>query len=247
MRFYGVTDVGRERSINEDYILVPKSSEDLKIFILADGMGGANAGEVASKEAAEASKAYIEKNIEKLLSGNPDEIREVIQDAVLEANKKVIELSNAILEYQGMGTTLIILYIFKNKVYIGHVGDSRVYRIRKNIIRQLTKDHSFVQELVNSGTITREEAKNHPQKNALTKVIGYEENLNPDIITKGFLKDDVILICSDGLSNMLENREIYNTIVENISDVKLASEELIAKANEAGGLDNISAITISND
>ncbi len=247
MRFYGVTDVGRERSINEDYILVPKSSEDLKIFILADGMGGANAGEVASKEAAEASKAYIEKNIEKLLSGDPDEIRKVIQDAILEANKKVIELSNAILEYQGMGTTLIILYILKNKVYIGHVGDSRVYRIRKNIIRQLTKDHSFVQELVNSGTITREEAKNHPQKNALTKVIGYEENLNPDIITKGFLKDDVILICSDGLSNMLENREIYNTIVENISDVKLVSEELIAKANEAGGLDNISAITISND
>lgn len=247
MRFYGITDVGRERSINEDYISVPKSSEDLQMFILADGMGGASAGEVASKEAVEASKSYIEKNIEKALSGDPDEIRELILNAILEANKRVIELSNDILEYQGMGTTLIILYVFKNKVYIGHVGDSRVYRIRKNIIRQLTKDHSFVQELVNSGTITRQEAKNHPQKNALTKVIGYEADLKPDIITKGFLKDDVILICSDGLSNMLENLEIYEIITKNIFDTKTMSEELIAKANEVGGLDNISVITISND
>lgn len=247
MRFYGITDVGRERSINEDCISLPETSENLKIFVLADGMGGANAGEVASKEAVEASKMYIEKNIEKVLDGTVDELRELILNAVLEANKRVIELSNAVPEYKGMGTTLIVLYVFKNKVFIGHVGDSRVYRIRKNIIRQLTKDHSFVQELVNSGTITKQEAKNHPQKNALTKVIGYEENIEPDIITKGFLKDDVILICSDGLTNMLDDSQIYEIITKNILDTEKMSKELVDRANESGGLDNISVITISND
>lgn len=247
MRFYGITDVGRERSINEDYISLPETSESLKIFILADGMGGANAGEIASVEAVKASKKYIEENINKILIADPDEVRQLILNAVLEANKRVIELSNTVKEYKGMGTTLIVLYVLKNKVFIGHVGDSRVYRIRKNIIRQLTKDHSFVQELVNTGTITKQEAKNHPQKNILTKVIGYEQDIKPDIITKGFLKDDVILICSDGLTNMLEDSQIYEIITNNILDNQKMSKELVDRANESGGLDNISVITISND
>ncbi len=247
MRFFGITDIGKERSLNEDYIFVPTTSEDLKIFILADGMGGANAGEVASAEAVKSSKEYLEKNIEKLNINDPYEIRELIMNTILEANKKVMNLARSNTEYRGMGTTLIVVYILKSKVYIGHVGDSRVYRIRKNFIRQLTKDHSFVQELVNTGTITKQDAKNHPQKNVLTKVIGYEENLKPDIITKGFLKDDVLLICSDGLSNMLEDLTIYEIINKNLFDNKLMSEELVREANEAGGLDNISVITISND
>lgn len=247
MRFYGVTDIGKERSINEDYIFFPEKSDDLKIFILADGMGGANAGEVASLEAVKASKKYLEENIDKIIITDPYEVRELILNSVLKANQKVIELSKSNSEYKGMGTTLIVLYVLKNKVYIGHVGDSRVYRIRRNIIRQLTKDHSFVQELVNSGTITRQDAKNHPQKNVLTKVIGYEENIKPDIITKGFLKDDVILMCSDGLSNMLEDSEIYEIITKNVNDNQIMSKELVDKANVAGGLDNISVITISND
>lgn len=247
MRFYGITDIGRERSANEDYISLPKTAEDLQIFILADGMGGANAGEIASVEAVKASKRYFEENIGKTLLSDPYEIRELINNTVLEANKRVIELSNTVPEYKGMGTTLIVLFVFKNKVFIGHVGDSRVYRIRKNIIRQLTKDHSFVQELVNSGTITKQEAQNHPQKNILTKVIGYEEDVMPDIITKGFLRDDVILICSDGLTNMLDNSQIYEIITKNAFDNQNMSKELVDRANEAGGLDNISVITISND
>lgn len=247
MHFYGITDIGKERSINEDYIFFPEKSDDLKIFILADGMGGANAGEVASAEAVRASKEYLEEHMEKIVINDSYEIRDLMMNTMLEANRKVIELAKSNSEYSGMGTTLIVLSIFKNKVYIGHVGDSRVYRIRKNIIRQLTKDHSFVQELVDSGTITKKDAKNHPQKNILTKVIGYEEDIKPDIIIKGFLKDDVILICSDGLSNMIEDSKIYEIIMKNSSDNQIMSRELVNAANEAGGLDNVSVITISNN
>lgn len=246
MRFYGITDVGKERSKNEDIILIPKNSDDVQLFVLADGMGGATAGEVASELAVNACKEYFTSNIERA-QNDPYEIREVMREAILAANEKVLEMSINNEKYYGMGTTLIALYLCKNKIYIGHIGDSRVYRIRKNIIRQLTKDHSFVQELVNSGTITKQEAKNHPRKNVLTKVIGYEENIQPDIITKGFLKDDVILMCSDGLTNMVEEKDIYEIIVKNASDVCNMTKTLVNEANQAGGLDNISVIIISND
>lgn len=246
MHFYGITDVGKERSKNEDIILIPKNSDDVQLFVLADGMGGATAGEVASELAVSTCKKHFESNIERA-QNDPYEIREVMRESILAANEKVLEMSINNEKYYGMGTTLIALYVCKNKIYIGHIGDSRVYRIRKNIIRQLTKDHSFVQELVNSGTITKQEAKNHPRKNVLTKVIGYEENIQPDIITKGFLKDDVILMCSDGLTNMVEEKDIYEIIVKNASDVCNMTKTLVNEANQAGGLDNISVIIISND
>lgn len=245
MHFCGISDIGRERSTNEDIIFMPNESDDIKLFILADGMGGANAGEVASKVAMETCKEYFMNHICDI-QNDILKIGEVLRASIEEANSKVLEMSLNNTEYYGMGTTLIALYAYKNKVYIGHIGDSRVYRIRKNIIRQLTKDHSFVQELVNSGTITKQEAKNHPRKNVLTKVIGYEENVEPDIITKGFLKDDAILICSDGLSNMVEPQRIYE-IFENREDICKVTRTLIDEANQAGGLDNISAIVISND
>ena len=246
MRFYGITDVGKERSKNEDIILIPKNSDDVQLFVLADGMGGATAGEVASELAVNTCREYFTNNIERA-QNDPYEIREIMRESILAANEKVLEMSINDEKYYGMGTTLIALYVCKNKIYIGHIGDSRVYRIRKNIIRQLTKDHSFVQELVNSGTITKQEAKNHPRKNVLTKVIGYEENIQPDIITKGFLKDDVILMCSDGLTNMVEEKDIYEIIVKNASDVCNMTKTLVNEANQAGGLDNISVIIISND
>ena len=143
--------------------------------------------------------------------------------------------------------TLIAVLIYKNKVYIGHIGDSRVYRIRKNIIRQLTKDHSYVQALVDNGSITKEEAINHPQRNVLLRVVGCEKNEEPDIITKGFLKDDFILICTDGLTNMMDSFEIYDTVLKNKRNVKLACTKLVEESNARGGYDNISVILISND
>ena len=146
-----------------------------------------------------------------------------------------------------MGTTVITAITYKNKVYIGHIGDSRAYRIRKNIIRQLTKDQSYVQALVDNGSITKEEALSHPQRNVLLKVLGCERDVESDIITKGFLKEDILLICSDGLTNMVDTSEIYDMVTSNRNDMKLACENLVNEANENGGYDNISLILVSND
>ena len=143
-----------------------------------------------------------------------------------------------------MGTTLEVLLIYKNKVYIGHIGDSRIYRIRKGIMRKLTKDHSYVQTLVEDGTITKEEAEHHPKKNMLMKALGCEEKIEADVMVKGFLKDDIILICSDGLTNMVPEEEIHEEIDK---DLKNAGEKLIERAKENGGLDNITLILIKED
>ena len=246
LRFYGLTDRGKQRENNEDYIYVSNVIDDLKLFIVADGMGGANAGEVASKDALESVEGYIKSEFPKI-QHEKENIEELIRKSIVRANKYVFEKSKTMPEYKGMGTTIVVVLIYKGKVYIGHVGDSRVYRFRKHVIRQLTKDHSYVQELVKEGTITREEAKNHPQKNILLKVIGCEKNVDPDVISKGFIKDDIILICTDGLTNMLDEKDIYETIMKHKTYLKDACKALIDNANLLGGYDNISVVLISND
>ena len=153
----------------------------------------------------------------------------------------VYEKSKEDKELEGMGTTLEVCLIYNNKAYIGHVGDSRIYRIRKEFIRKLTTDHSYVQKLVKDGTITQEEAEHHPKKNMLMKALGCTAFVEPDVTVKGFIKDDIILMCSDGLTNMITNKEIYDIIRE---DYKNSPEKLIQKANENGGYDNITAIVI---
>lgn len=243
MQFYGLSDIGRKRKENQDRIYLPNEGSEIELFVLADGMGGANAGSVASSTAIEFIRKYIEERWSKIFLDRVS-IENLINEAISEANNFVYAKSKSTQEYAGMGTTIIVAIIFKNKVYLGHIGDSRVYRIRKNIIRQLTKDHSYVEALLQSGSITKEEAKVHPQKNVLLKVLGCEENVKPDIITKGFLKGDVLLICSDGLTNMIEANEIYDVILKNINNHKSACEELVRKANSVGGYDNISVILI---
>ncbi len=208
-------------------------------------MGGANAGEEASKIAAKAVKEYIKNNFIKIERDKVG-LESLVRKAIVEANKKVFGLSRDVAKYRGMGTTLIVVLIYRGRMYIGHVGDSRVYRIRQNVFRQITKDHSYVQELVKEGSITQEEARMHPQKNVLLKAIGVEEKISPDIITKGFVKGDIILICSDGLTNMLEDKYIYEIIMKNVFDITVACNKLIEAANDNGGLDNVSAIIISN-
>ena len=142
-----------------------------------------------------------------------------------------------------MGTTLDVCLIYNNKVFIGHVGDSRVYRIRKNIIRKLTTDHSYVEKLLKEGTITKEEAYNHPKKNMLMKALGCNDFVEPDVICKGFLKDDILLMCSDGLTNMLRDNEIYSLLLNN---PEKPEDALIKNANELGGYDNITLIIVDN-
>ena len=140
-----------------------------------------------------------------------------------------------------MGTTLDICLIHSNRVYIGHVGDSRVYRKRKEFFRKLTTDHSYVEQLIKEGNITKEEAYNHPKKNMLTKALGCTAYVEPDVMVKGFLKDDILLMCTDGLTNMLRDNEIMEIIKQ---DSKLASQKLVDRANELGGYDNITAVII---
>ena len=245
MRFSGLTDIGLKRDNNEDYIYLPREDSGIKLFVLADGMGGANAGEMASATAVKTVKDYIKNNFIKI-ERTKEELENLIRRAIVEANKKVLELANANEEYKGMGTTLIVVLIYRGRIHIGHVGDSRVYRLRQNVFRQITKDHSYVHELIRQGDITQEEAKNHPQRNVLLKAIGVEEKIKPDIITKGFVKGDIILVCSDGLTNMVDDKYIYEIIMKNIYDVNVACKKLVEKANYNGGLDNVSVILISN-
>lgn len=240
MKVFAKSDVGKARDMNQDYYYVSGPEEQIKLFILADGMGGYNGGEIASSLATTSVKNYISNNFYKI-EHDKESILNLIKNAVEYANMIVYEKSKEDKELEGMGTTLDVCLIYNNRVYIGHVGDSRVYRIRKEFIRKLTVDHSYVQELVKDGTITKEEAYNHPKKNMLMKALGCTAYVEPDVMVKGFIKDDILLMSSDGLTNMLKDEEIYNIIKEN---PELASEKLVQRANELGGYDNITVVII---
>lgn len=240
MRVFAKSDIGKAREMNQDYYYISTPEEKINLYILADGMGGYKGGEIASKIATTTVKSYIDSNFEKI-SSDKDEILKLIKSAIEYANMVVYEKSKENEELEGMGTTLEVCLIYNNKAYIGHLGDSRIYRIRKEFIRKLTTDHSYVQKLVKDGTISEEEAEHHPKKNMLTKALGCTPFVEPDVTIKGFIKDDIILICSDGLTNMLADDEIYKTIKQ---EPERAVDELIKKANDAGGYDNITVIII---
>lgn len=242
MQIYTKTDIGRVRKINEDYMYASSAEDKLKLFIIADGMGGYNAGEVASKLATETAKEYIQKNFEKRKSSK-EEIENLIKDAIIHANNEVYNKSEKNKEFSGMGTTIDICLIYNSKLYIGHVGDSRVYRIRKDFIRKITRDDSYVQTLIEDGTITKEQAFNHPRKNMITKAIGCDKNIEPTVYTKTFIKNDIIILTSDGLTNMLKDKEILELVKTNNDNI---AEELVKKANENGGNDNITVIVVKN-
>ena len=240
MKVFAKSDVGKAREINEDYFFISEPTDEVQIFILADGMGGYNGGEVASKLATASARNYIVNNFNKI-EHNREAILDLIKNAVEYANMVVYEKSKQDKELEGMGTTLDVCLIYNNKVYIGHVGDSRVYRLRKEFFRRLTTDHSYVEQLLRDGTITKEEAYNHPKKNMLTKALGCTAYVEPDVFVRGFLKGDILLMASDGLTNMLRDEEIYNIIKENPES---AHEVLVSKANELGGYDNITVVII---
>ena len=203
-------------------------------------MGGYNAGEVASRMAVESAKDYIHKHLAKN-KDSKEKLEALLKDAIEYANSVVYKKAQSKENLRGMGTTLDVCLIYNSRIYIGHVGDSRVYRIRKEFMRRLTKDHSYVQTLVDDGTITKEEAYSHPKKNMLTKALGCVETVEPDVYTKTFIKDDIILMCSDGLTNMIREEEISKIIKQ---DKEKATENLVKQANDNGGLDNITVVII---
>jgi len=237
---FAKSDVGKVREMNQDFYYISKPEDKLQLFIVADGMGGYKGGEIASRLAVETSKSYIINNFDSI-EHDRESILKLVKSAIEYANLVVYEKSKESKELENMGTTIDICLILSNKVYIGHVGDSRVYRKRRDFFRKLTTDHSYVQKLVSDGTITKEEAYNHPKKNMLIKALGCSSFVEPDVMVKGFLKDDILLMCSDGLTNMLKDEKIVEIINEN---PEKACNTLVDKANEQGGYDNITAVII---
>ena len=240
MRAFATSDVGKTRQINEDFYYISSEYEPIKLFIVADGMGGYNGGEIASKLAVESARRYIQSNFESA-KNDKESLLNLVKNSSMYANMIVYEKAMKNEELKNMGTTLDICLIYENKAFISHIGDSRVYRIRKDFMRRLTKDHSYVQQLVDEGKITKEESVNHPKKNMLIKALGCTEYIEPDVTVKGFIKGDIMLMCSDGLTNMIPENEILKILKENLDD---PSKVLVDRANELGGLDNITAVII---
>ena len=242
IKAYAKSDIGKVREMNQDYYYISDSLSEVQLYMLADGMGGYKGGEIASKLAIQCAKNYIETNF-KQITKDKDSIIQLVGSSMEYANMIVYEKSKEDKELEGMGTTLEICLIYNNKVYIGHIGDSRIYRIRKEFIRKLTQDHSYVQKLLKDGTITPEEAEHHPKKNMLMKALGCNAFIEPDVMVKGFLKDDILVMTSDGLTNMVKQEEIFKQAKK---DIEQAPKELVQMANENGGYDNITVVVIKN-
>lgn len=243
IKAYAKSDIGKAREINEDsYYITEDQFSKIQLFILADGMGGCNAGDVASKQAILSAKSYIETNFEETPK-DKESLSKLVKSSIEYANMVVHEESIENKNLEGMGTTLEVCLIYNSRAYIGHIGDSRIYRIRNDFMRKLTQDHSYVQKLVQEGTITKEEAEHHSKKNILMKALGCNAYAEPDVMVKGFQKGDILIICSDGLTNMVNIDDIYKIVKENF---EFAPKELVDLANQNGGIDNITIITIKN-
>ena len=238
MRVVSATNVGNYRKNNEDSYFVNDSKN---LYILADGMGGHLAGEKASKMATDIIASHFKKN--KNIRKTEDVI-EILSSSIKNANKEIFESSENNEDYRGMGTTVSAGFVLEDVLVYSNIGDSRIYKINKGI-EQLTRDDSFVNYLIEIGDITEEEAKNHPKKNVLTKALGTTETLDVYVNTLKIEKDDIFLFCSDGLTNMISDEEIFKIVKENTPEV--AKDVLLNLALEIGGLDNITFILIFNE
>lgn len=239
MKFDAISNIGKVRNNNEDSFFVSED-KDFPLFIVADGIGGHNYGEIASKMAVDTIKDHIQtiNNYNSL-----DELESDLIRAISEANKIVYDFSKRETKYNGMGTTLTVLYIYYNSILIGHVGDSRTYAINNREIRQLTEDDTIVNRLLKLGEITEDEALNHPKKNVITNAIGTDFNVDISLVQYNYASGEHILMCTDGLSDMVSNEDILN-IVNSYSEPSDISGKLLEMSLNAGGRDNITLIII---
>lgn len=233
------TDKGRSRETNEDSCIHYKCEDSWNLIVVADGMGGHNAGEVASSIAVNSIKDYICNSMN--CNIDSDMAVNILKDAINHANSSIYEESLINSNYSGMGTTVTAAIISNNVTLIGHVGDSRAYIFEKMKLNKITNDHSLVAELVRNGTITEEEAKCHPQKNIITRALGAEGNVEVDIEKVHTEPSDIVLLCTDGLTNMLSDKEIEEILL-NSEDINLAASKLVDTANDLGGYDNITVV-----
>ncbi len=235
---YGITDKGRERSENQDYLYASDGPVGRlpNLFVVADGMGGHRAGDRASSYAV---KVFLD-SVRRDRENGPVK---VIRKAMECANTRVLAEANAKARYRGMGTTMVAATIVKNMLYVANVGDSRLYLINSGI-RQVTRDHSLVEEMIRAGGLTREEGRTHPDRHVITRAIGVERRVAIDFFDVQLKKGDRILLCSDGLSNMLTDEEM-GRVVRGERNLRAAGKRLVELANQHGGYDNITALLVN--
>ena len=254
MVFYGKTDVGMKRAVNQDNFIIRAYSPEVLTTVVCDGMGGANGGSVASALAARAFMDVLDDRQNQFplfRDMSEEEICDMLVEASIEANRAVYRKGNADQSLSGMGTTLVGCLVLPETIYTINVGDSRMYLTGDGTIRQVTHDHSYVQYLVDIGKLTPTEAKNSRNRNIITRAVGTERTVNADVFTTPHadFRGEYIVLCSDGLTNHVEPEEIGAILTQCRHDdgdsVRLACEELVEKANERGGSDNITAVIAS--
>lgn len=240
MKSFSITDTGKTRLVNQDYVFATeeKIGKLENLFIVADGMGGHNAGDYASRFCVEVFTKIIK---EPGTEGLPVSI---LSHALAVTNQELLEEARSRAELNGMGTTFVIATILNDILYVANIGDSRLYLVRNGEIKQVTEDHSLVEEMVKNGEIEREQMRFHPNKNIITRALGASETVVPDYFEVELRKDDLILMCSDGLSNMMDDKDILEITDKFQDDLENACRKLAARANDNGGKDNISIVMI---
>lgn len=237
LKTFSITDIGRKRQLNQDYVFT--SEEPVgnlpNLFIVADGMGGHNAGDYASKFSVETIVKEVKESPEK----NPVKI---LEKAITTANALIRVKASEDSQLTGMGTTVVIATCMGRYMHVANVGDSRLYVVNK-LITQITRDHSLVEEMIQVGGLNREAARTHPDKNIITRAIGAMDSVKADFFSVELEPGDLVLMCSDGLTNMLEDEEI-RMILNKQRDVVEGAQELVRRANEQGGKDNIAVVLI---
>ena len=238
MKFYAITDIGRKRELNEDYSYT--SGQPIgalpNLFIVADGMGGHKAGDYASMHTVDRFVEVIRE------LGEEHGVQDAINEAVTAANAYIYQRSRENSNLSGMGTTLVLASCIGNEAIVANIGDSRLYLVN-DAMTQITRDHSLVEEMVTLGGIDREMARNHPDKNIITRAVGVKEKVAADFFEVDLTKGDKLLLCSDGLTNMLRDEEIYQIIQDN-KELEQAAKALVDAANENGGRDNIAVFLV---
>lgn len=241
LRVAGLTDVGRCRERNQDQLFI---ASDAGVFAVADGMGGHAAGEVASRLAVEALEATTKSRQLGVETADAAGAELGLRAAVDEGNRRILEsvLQNA--EWRGMGTTIVVLKVVGEHAVIGHVGDSRAYRLQGNEMQRLTNDHSWVSEQVRHGLISDEQAHRHPMRNIVTRALGNVARVDLEVTRHSIRPGDVLLLCSDGLNSMLVDDEIAQILRGHSGDPESACQALVTAANARGGEDNITVVVI---
>ena len=241
MRIVAKTDIGLKRVCNEDSYAAGELPGSVAWAGVCDGMGGATGGNIASSTAVKLISERISSGYHKGMTSNS--IRNILISAITAANFSVFDISRENPELTGMGTTVVVAILVDGVACIAHAGDSRAYILSKSGLRQLTKDHSFVQEMVDNGSLTEDEAKIDPRKNIITRALGVDEDIRIDFCEEFLDEDDVLLICTDGLTNYVTESEICD--IKNESNYYEYAEKLVNRANSNGGGDNITVVTLS--